>query len=87
MVGGIGPHGSGNNSAAQRAHEYQVYKSITENTSSGSRHSHNNDSGLGYGVLLALAVIAGIASAASPVIEGFLFWGTLLFLFLKFVFS
>lgn len=32
MIGGIGPYGSGNNSAAQKAHEYQVYKSITENT-------------------------------------------------------
>ena len=32
MIGGIGSHRSGNNSAAQRAHEYQVYKNITENT-------------------------------------------------------
>lgn len=86
MVGGIGPHGGGNKSAAQIAHEYQVYKNITENTSSGSGHSNNNDSGIGCGVLLVLAVIAGIASAASPVIEGFLFWGVVLFLFMRFVF-
>jgi len=88
MVGGIGPHGSGNRSATQRVHEYQVYKSITESTSRGSSGSYkSNDTGTGCGVLLALAVIAGIASAISPVIEGFLFWGILLFLFLRFVFS
>ena len=87
MVGGIGPHGSGNRNAAQRAHDYQVFKSITENTSLGSGSSHNNDSGIGCGILLTLAIIAGIASAVSPVIEGFLFWGTLLFLFIRFMFS
>ena len=93
MIGGIGPHSNNNRNAAQRAHEYQVYKNITEsvNTSSGKANSSNNlsadASGAGCAIILVLAIILGVVSAVSPVAEGFLFWGTLIFLFIKFVFS